>query len=89
MSAQTRPPEIPRTLVVTADFPPTVGGVQQYVHGLVHHLPPERVSVLTGTHEGWETSDAEHAFRVLRSPGKWLWPGRNVWRFLPCAFRAS
>ncbi|MEX0991840.1 MAG: glycosyltransferase family 4 protein [Actinomycetota bacterium] len=71
-------PDIPRTLVVTADFPPTVGGVQQYVHSLVHRFPENRVTVLTSTHEGWEASDATQPFRVRRVPTKWLWPGRGL-----------
>jgi phosphatidylinositol alpha-1,6-mannosyltransferase len=70
--------DLPRTLVVTADFPPTVGGVQQYVHSLVHELPPDRVTVLTSTHPGWQESDATQPFRVVRVPTKWLWPGRRL-----------
>lgn len=89
MRPQSGPPEIPRTLVVTADFPPTVGGVQQYVHGLVHHLPAEQVSVLTGTHDGWEDSDGTHAFRVLRTPGKWLWPGASLTSQIRDAVRST
>jgi hypothetical protein len=51
-------PEIPRTLVVTNDYPPRVGGVQQYVWNLVRLLPPDRVEVLAPRWEGWRAHDA-------------------------------
>lgn len=81
-------PSIPRTLVVTADFPPTVGGVQQYVHSLVHHLPAEQLTVLTGTHEGWQKSDAGQPFEVRRVPSTWLWPGPRLTEHVRRAARA-
>src|SRR5437867_3067670 len=40
--------DLPRTLVVTNDFPPRVGGVQQYVWNLVRHLPSDRVARTPG-----------------------------------------
>lgn len=82
-------PDIPRTLVVTADFPPTVGGVQQYVNGLLHHLPPDKITVLTGTHDGWQAADGAQPFRVLRVPSKWLWPGRKLTDRIKDAIRES
>lgn len=71
---------MPRTLVVTADFPPTVGGVQQYVHSLLAHLPADRLTVLTSTHPGWEAADASQPYSVRRVPTKWLWPGKPLTR---------
>src|SRR5436309_3545098 len=35
--------DVPRTLIVTNDFPPRVGGVQQYVWNLAANLPPDRL----------------------------------------------
>ncbi len=32
-------------LLVTNDFPPRSGGIQQYCHNLVRRLPPDRVVV--------------------------------------------
>ena len=40
------PVEIPRTLVVTNDFPPRVGGIQRTLGSLCRDLPAERLSVI-------------------------------------------
>ncbi len=65
---------VPRLLVVTNDFPPRVGGVQRYVHDLVCHLPPERVSVLAPRWPGWREFDAAQPFAVDRYGGTYLAP---------------
>jgi len=64
----------PRVLVVTNDFPPRVGGVQQYVWNLTSRLPPDRVAVLAPNRPGWRAHDAEQAFAVHRWPSSFLWP---------------
>ena len=38
--------DVPRTLIVTNDFPPRVGGVQQYVWNVASNLPEDRVAVV-------------------------------------------
>ena len=73
-TAHVSPGPVPRTLVVTNDFPPRVGGVQQYVWNLVRHLPAERVSVLAPNWPGWREHDAGLPFPVHRWPGSFLWP---------------
>jgi phosphatidylinositol alpha-1,6-mannosyltransferase len=60
--------------VVTNDFPPRVGGVQQYVANLVGQLPADRVSVLAPNWPGWREHDAALPFPVHRWPGSSLWP---------------
>jgi phosphatidyl-myo-inositol dimannoside synthase len=65
---------VPRTLVVTNDFPPRVGGVQQYVFNLVRHLPPDRVAVITPNWPGWREHDHGLPFPVYRFPPTFLWP---------------
>ena len=65
---------IPRTLIVTNDFPPRVGGVQQYVWNLVRHLPAARVAVLAPNWPGWMQHDRGAAFPVHRWPARFLWP---------------
>jgi phosphatidyl-myo-inositol dimannoside synthase len=57
-----------RTLVVTNDFPPRAGGIQQFVHQMVDRLPPDDVVVLTSRHEGDESFDAGLPYRVVRHP---------------------
>jgi phosphatidylinositol alpha-1,6-mannosyltransferase len=60
-----------RTLVVTNDFPPRAGGIQQFVHQIVDRLPAEDVVVLTSHHEGGKESmvfDSSLPLRVVRYP---------------------
>jgi phosphatidylinositol alpha-1,6-mannosyltransferase len=64
----------PRVLVVTNDFPPRVGGVQQYVWNLTNRLPPDRVAVLAPNWPGCRVHDVEQAFPVHRWPSSFLWP---------------
>lgn len=71
---------IPRTLVVTNDFPPRVGGVQQYVWNLVRNLPGDRVAVLAPNWPGWPAHDARQAFPVHRWPSAFLWPTDGLLR---------
>jgi phosphatidyl-myo-inositol dimannoside synthase len=66
--------EVPRVLVVTNDFPPRVGGVQQYVWNLTRALPAERVAVLAPNWPGWRDHDREQPFAVHRWPTEFLWP---------------
>ena len=73
-SAGSLPVMVPRTLVVTNDFPPRVGGVQQYVWNLVDRLPSDRVAVLAPNWSGWREHDAAQHFPVHRWPAKFLWP---------------
>lgn len=41
-----------KTLLITDDFPPRVGGVATYYHQLCRRLPPERIAVLTAPAAG-------------------------------------
>jgi phosphatidylinositol alpha-1,6-mannosyltransferase len=66
--------EIPRTLLVTNDFPPRVGGIQRTLHALVQELPPDRISVLAPFWDGSEAFDAGQPYRIVRAPRRFLWP---------------
>jgi phosphatidylinositol alpha-1,6-mannosyltransferase len=70
--------DVPRTLIVTNDFPPRVGGVQQYVWNVAAHLPPERVVVVAPNWLGWHEHDAALPFPVERFPTTFLWPSRDL-----------
>jgi phosphatidyl-myo-inositol dimannoside synthase len=61
-------------LVVTNDFPPRVGGVQQYIWNLVRGFPTDRVAVLAPRWPGWREHDETLPFPVLRWPATFLWP---------------
>src|SRR5437667_12528013 len=65
---------VPRTLLVTNDFPPRIGGVQQYEWNLARELPVDRVAVLAPRWPGWREHDREQPFAVHRWPAKFMWP---------------
>jgi len=66
--------EIPRTLLVTNDFPPRVGGIQRTLHALVRELPPEGITVLAPSWDGSEAFDAGERYGIVRAPRRFLWP---------------
>ena len=61
--------EIPRTLVVTNDFPPRVGGIQRTLESLCRELPAEKVSVIAPSCEGSEAFDEAAGFEWSGSAG--------------------
>jgi phosphatidyl-myo-inositol dimannoside synthase len=71
---------VPRVLVVTNDFPPRVGGVQQYEWNVVRHLPADRVMVLAPNWLGWREHDSAQPFEILRWPARFMWPTSDLER---------
>src|SRR5919197_1206631 len=67
-----------RMLLVTNDFPPRAGGIQQYCHNLVLRLPPDEVLVYAPAWPGASQFDAAQPFRVVRHPTGRMLPGRAV-----------
>lgn len=63
-----------RHLLVTNDFPPKIGGIQNYLWELWRRLPPESVLVYTTPYDRAAEFDAAHAFRIERSPEPVLLP---------------
>lgn len=64
----------PRHLLVTNDFPPKVGGIQQYLYELWRRLDPSAFEVHTTPYAGSESFDAQHPMTVLRSSEPVLLP---------------
>lgn len=64
----------PRSLFITQDFPPRVGGFQSYYWGLIQTLDPEDVVILASHHPGAGSFDATHPYRVVRHPRSILLP---------------
>ncbi|HEV2782937.1 MAG TPA: glycosyltransferase family 4 protein [Actinophytocola sp.] len=69
---------MPRTLLVTNDFPPRPGGIQSYLHALATRLPGHDLIVYapswesgTGSHREF---DAAQPFAVVRHPGTLMLP---------------
>jgi phosphatidylinositol alpha-1,6-mannosyltransferase len=71
---------VPRTLLVTNDFPPKIGGIQTFMEGLWCSMPPDRVAVLAPDWEGAPSYDAAARFRVVRDQERFMWPGANLRR---------
>ena len=69
-----------RHLLVTNDFPPKVGGIQNYLWELWRRLPPDDVVVHTTPYEGSATFDSQQPFTVIRSREPWLLPGPHLAR---------
>ena len=59
---------------MTNDFPPKIGGIQNYLWELWRRLPPEAVTVLTTPYRGAEQFDGEQPFRIVRDRDKVLLP---------------
>ena len=71
---------VSRTLVVTNDFPPRVGGIQSFVHSLARQLPPDELLVYAPKWKGAEQFDAAQAFEVVRHPTSLMLPTPDVLR---------
>lgn len=54
-------------LLVTNDFPPKVGGIQNMLWELWRRLDPSSFAVLTSPYAGTEEFDAQQAFRIERT----------------------
>ena len=61
-------------LLVSNDFPPKVGGIQNYLWELWRRLPAEAAAVYTTPHAGTAAFDAAQPFAIERSPEPWLIP---------------
>ncbi|GAA2588656.1 glycosyltransferase family 4 protein [Streptomyces roseoviolaceus] len=69
---------MPRTLVVTNDFPPRQGGIETFVHAMTVRFPPDRVAVYTSSTPGDRAYDARLPFPVVRDRAHMLLPTRRV-----------
>jgi phosphatidyl-myo-inositol dimannoside synthase len=71
---------VPKTLVVTNDYPPRQGGIQSFVHALVTARPPDSVVVYAPGWEGAAAFDARQPFPVIRHRGSLMLPVPGVLR---------
>ena len=67
-----------RTLVVTNDFPPRVGGIESFVLAMVRRMPPDQVVVHTARQPGDTAFDATLAFPVVRDPSSLMLPTPRI-----------
>ena len=61
-------------LLVTNDFPPKIGGIQNYLWELWRRLPPESTTILTTPHRGAAHFDADQPMRIVRTRDRVLLP---------------
>lgn len=73
-----------RHLLVTNDFPPKIGGIQNYLWELWRRFEPGLACVHTTPHAGAVAFDAAQPFPVERAPEPWLGP----WPWLVPRIRA-
>jgi len=69
-----------RTLLVTNDFPPRPGGIQQFVHNLAVRQPYGSIVVYTSQWKGWAAFDEHQPFPVVREETTVLLPTPAVAR---------
>ena len=70
--------EMPRTLLVTNDFPPTVGGIQRTLSSLAAALPADRLTVVAPATPGAADVDAAAPFPILRDRRPFMWPSPRL-----------
>ena len=61
--------DVPRTLLVTNDFPPRPGGIQAYLHALASRLPADELVVYAPAWPGAAASDAAPPSRCTATHG--------------------
>ncbi|WAL67279.1 glycosyltransferase family 4 protein [Amycolatopsis cynarae] len=75
---------MPRTLLVTNDFPPRPGGIQNYLDALARRLPPDDLVVYAPSWHGSSGShpefDAAAPFEIVRHPTSLMLPTPDVLR---------
>lgn len=67
-----------RLLVVTNDFPPTLGGIENYIYSLIQRWPCSEVTVVTRRVPGWEEFDRAQPFTIIRRPAGTLLPSPRL-----------
>ena len=65
---------MPKTLVVTNDFPPRSGGIQTFVWELLSRLNPADVIVFASTWKDPTSFDEAAPFPIIREPGSVMLP---------------
>ena len=69
-----------RTLVITNDFPPRVGGIESFVLEMTRRMPPDSVVVHTARQTGDAEFDAGLAFPVVRDLSRIMLPTPAITR---------
>ena len=80
-----------RVLLVTNDFPPTIGGIQSYLRDFISTLPPQDVVVFASTQDAAAAADWDDqaAYRVYRWPCRVMLPTPATARRMQQIIRAE
>ena len=78
----------PSVCIVTNDFPPRIGGINDYVHQLARRLPTGRVTIFTSSYRGAAEFDRGFMHEVIRLPTEMMLPTPGVRRELHGVLRA-
>ena len=80
-----------RVLLVTNDFPPTIGGIQSYLRDFINTLPPQDVVVFASTQDAVAAADWDDqaAYRVYRWPRRVMLPTPATARRMQQIIRAE
>ena len=72
----------PRVLVVTNDFPPTLGGIQSYLRDYISTLDPQQVVVFASTQDAAAAAehDADVPYTVVRDKARVMLPTPRIAR---------
>ncbi|MBB3115027.1 glycosyltransferase family 4 protein [Corynebacterium bovis] len=81
----------PRVLLVTNDFPPTLGGIQSYLRDYCGLIDPDRLTVFASTQdrEAARRHDAGLPYRVVRWPRRVMLPTPATGRAMADLIRAE
>jgi phosphatidyl-myo-inositol dimannoside synthase len=71
---------VTRTLLITNDFPPRAGGIQQFVHNLAVRQSPGSIVVYSSRWKGWQNFDERQPFPIFREESSMLLPTPTVAR---------
>lgn len=77
-----------RVLVVTNDFPPRIGGINDYVGQLFRRFPAGTVTIFSSTYRGAADFDRAYPQEVVRLPTDMMLPTPGVRRQLHAVLRA-
>lgn len=65
---------VPKTLFITNDFPPRIGGFQSYYWGLVQSLAPDEITIMAPAHPRAADFDKAQPYRIVRTREPVVWP---------------
>jgi phosphatidyl-myo-inositol dimannoside synthase len=71
---------VPRSLFVTNDFPPRIGGAQTYYWNMIQTLDPGDVVIVAPAHRDAAAFDATHPYTVVRTPKTQIVPVSSIER---------